>query len=363
MRDNRLDVIRGLAILLITINHTYPGRDFAIERGHYQVNIGLSFNGADVFVAFSGLVCGIVYRKTISEQGLATGIRRSISRAMQIFMFNAIAFICVAGVVLLFGRVSAVAPVHGFEDFLQAAKGTIFLYDPIPYFNILNLYIALLLVLPVFVFLQNATIAPIVISASLYVIYGTAAFLGFSFQGDSPFFVSPLAWQFMFFGGVTIGMNYQRIRSLLPPLRSSIGFIMLYLLVTHFMRENGWIVHRLSGKFELGILRLVDLILVCYVIDRLVAPNVEITAPVLRRISSIGSNSLFCFSTTLVVCYTGSSLLSALNGGRVAYLAVLLAEIFLMIALGHALQSNSRFRRITQAKWLGLPHKSNVEKA
>ena len=36
------------------------------------------------------------------------------------------------------------------------------------------------------------------------------------------------------------------------------------------------------------------------------------------------------------------------------YLAVLLAEVFLMLLLGEVLQRNSQFRRITQMKWLDL---------
>ena len=354
MRDNRIDVIRGLAILLITVNHTYPSQSFAIERGNYQIGTGFFFNGADIFVAFSGLVCGLVYKKIIFEQGLSTGIKRGFSRSIQLFIFNALSFACASLIILLFKELGSVAPVHGFDSFLAAAKGTIFLYDPIPYFNILNFYIVLLLILPLFVFVQAQSIIPIIVSAMVYAAYELAILAGVSFQESSPFFVSPVAWQFMFFGGVTIGMNYQRIRSNTPPLRSAIGFIMLYLFVTYFMREYGWIVHRLSGKFELGILRIVDLILVCYVIDRLVEPSVRITTPVLQRISSIGSNSLFSFATSLVVCYLGSNLLAALNGGRLAYLTVLLAEMFLMIGLGHVLQANLRFRRITQAKWLDL---------
>lgn len=354
MRDNRLDVIRGLAILLLTVTHTYPGPSLSETSGHYYILTGFFFHGADVFVAFSGLVCGLVYKKTISEHGILFGIRRGIGRAMQLFVFNALGFACVAAVVLFFRGIGVEAPVHRFGDLLPAAVGTIFLFDTIPYFNILNFYILLLLILPFFVFSQIRSILPIFFSAIIYAVYELVAFMGGEFQEGGPFFVSFAAWQFMFFGGVTLGMNYQRVRRTLPPLRSTIGFIMLYLFVTHFMHDQGWIVHRLSGKFDLGILRIVDLILVCYVIDRLVEPSVQITSPVLRRISSIGSNSLFCFTVTLVVCYIGSNLLAALDGGRLMYLAVLLAEVFLMLLLGEVLQRNSQFRRITQMKWLDL---------
>jgi hypothetical protein len=85
MRDNRLDVIRGLAILLLTTTHTAPGPQILEQYGHYYILTGFFFHGADIFVSFSGLVCGIVYKRSIEKVGMTEGIRRGLVRAAQLF--------------------------------------------------------------------------------------------------------------------------------------------------------------------------------------------------------------------------------------------------------------------------------------
>lgn len=353
MRDNRLDVIRGLAILLLTLTHTVPGRSLLESTGHYYIILGWFFHGADVFVAFSGLVCGMVYRRLYERNGSEFLIRKGIARALQLFCYNAAAFCVVAVVVLMFRQLGTEAPVHRFDrPITDATIGTIFLYQPIEYFNILNVYIVLLIILPFFVIAQSRTNLPVWGSALLYLGYQAARMSGI-FPGDSnTFFIAPLAWQFLFFGGVALGMNYQHVRANLPPLRRTIGPIMLYFLVTHFMREQAWIVHRFAAKFDLGFLRIIDLVLVCYVVDRLVRPDVPITSPALRRIASIGSNSLFCFSITLVLCYVSSGFLAAVNGGRAIYLVVLLTEVFVMLAIGQILLDHPSVRSAIQIRWV-----------
>jgi hypothetical protein len=352
LRDNRLDVIRGFAILLLTVTHTFPGPVLLANSHHYYILTGFAFHGADVFVSFSGLVSGMVYARTIANDGFSVGMRRGFGRAVQLFIFNALAFIAVVLVVQTFRSSGVIAEHHSFDDPYAAALGTIFLYDPISYFNILNFYMILLVLLPIFVFLQSRSVLPIIVSATLYVAYQIMQFRANASPSGSAFFVSPIAWQFMFFGGVTVGMHYARIRDALPPLRKTIGAILLCFFATHFMRDQSWAVHHFMSKYNLGFLRIVDLILVFYVVDRMVEPSVKITAPIMQKISSIGSNSLFCFAMTLVLCYIGSNILVLFDGSRAAYLLVIVAEVMFMIGLGHLLLTRPGFRLMTQAKWI-----------
>ncbi|RWR29817.1 hypothetical protein D2T29_13600 [Sinirhodobacter populi] len=353
MRDNRLDVIRGLAVILITISHTNPGPVLNAQFGHYYISY-FFFNFADVFVAFSGLVCGIVYRKAAEREGAPAVIRKGFIRAAQLFLYNALAFAGVLLIVALFNSIGVHTKHHdlGGAPWAQAFMGTVFLYAPIEFFNILNFYILLLGILPFFILAQLRFRWTILISGALYLGYEAFRFLTRT-QGDAgTFFASPVAWQFLFFGAVCIGMYYTRVRDALPPLNRTIGPILLYFLVTHFMRDQSWIVHNFSDKYDLGFLRIVDLVLVCYLIDRLVPPDVKITAPVVQSMAAVGANSLFCFSVSLMLCYLASNVLTLVDGHRAVYLVVLLCEIFAFLALGNLLRRNEGFRRLTQIRWV-----------
>lgn len=172
MRDNRLDVIRGLAILLLTMTHTVPGPALMAAYGHYYPKFGLFFHGADIFVAYSGLVCGMVYLRTIRRDGATEGIRKGLIRAAQLFVYNAAACILVLMLLWGFGAAGIRPELHVLDrPLIEAAIGTILLFDPIEYFNILNYYIVMLAVLPFFVMAQMRARWPIVLSAAIYVLY------------------------------------------------------------------------------------------------------------------------------------------------------------------------------------------------
>jgi hypothetical protein len=353
MRDNRLDVVRGFTILLLTVTHTMPGLELQKQFGHFYPFSHIGFHAADIFVAFSGLVCGLVYKRGIHEKGLIWGVQKASVRSIQIFLYNAIAFCCVAVIIVGFNAANILSAVHTFKQpFLGSALGTIFLYDPLPYFDILNVYIIFLLITPFFVAAQLRSKLAIIASGAIYLIYTFFHLKSPSVGSDGPFFVSVFAWQFLFFGGVTIGMNYQKVRAALPPLDRSLGLIFGYVLITFFMRDQAWIIHNFETKFDLGVFRILDLIVFFYVLDRLMSPSTPVTIPFLKTLAALGSNSLFCFSMTLIVVYMGSITLSVFDGARFVYLAVLLLELGAMLVLGNILRNNEKFKRLTQMRWV-----------
>ena len=350
MRDNRIDVIRGFAILLLTVTHTMCGPALLADHGHYYPRLGFFFHGADIFVAFSGLICGIVYTRTLQRQGASGLLQKGWARALQLWLFNAIAFFAVAAVVLAFNRAGVNAQIHNLQPgFWSAMTGTLFLFAPIPYFNVLNVYIIFLVILPVFVLLQARWRYTIVVSFGIYVVSLVVLDPG---RKPDRFFVSPMAWQFLFFGAVVVGMHLDRVRAALPPLLTVGWALLLYFFVIHYMKENAWIVHNFSSKYGLGALRIVDLVLVAYVLDRLIAPDIPVTSRLLRNIASIGSNSLFSFCCTLVLCYAASNLLVVFDASRAIYLIVILAELSIMVLIGALLLHRPAWRAMTQAKWV-----------
>ena len=355
MRDRRIDLIRGLAILLLTVTHTVPAKALVESFGHFYPKTGFLFHGADLFIALSGLVCGMVYGRNYDQLGFEVTRRKGFARALQLFFYNAMAFLAVAFIVLGFQFLRTQTEFHSLgESPLASSIGTITFISPIPYFDILGVYVIFLIALPFFVHLQKTGRQPMIYSAIIYAAY--SIYRLFIAQTEPPlsdrFFVSPIAWQFLFFGFVAIGMSLREVREKLPSLQKTLPYILIYFFVMYFMRSESWVFHNFSSKFDLGVLRIVDLVLVLYVIDRAMPVDLPDRHWLGVDIASIGSNSLFCFSVTLVFCFFFSNLLAALGGGRAVYLVVILAEVLLMLRLGRILRVNDGFRIWSRAEWI-----------
>jgi hypothetical protein len=65
-RDLRIDVLRGVAIVFIVVNHIELTSLFELVS---QETIGI-VSGAEMFVAMSGVVVGMVYRQRLAATDL-----------------------------------------------------------------------------------------------------------------------------------------------------------------------------------------------------------------------------------------------------------------------------------------------------
>ena len=93
-RDARIDVIRGLALLIIFINHM-PGNVIAAWMPH---NFGFS-DGADAFVLLAGVSATLAYGNLIERQGLTVGALKIGARLWTLYIAHLALFIVVCGVV------------------------------------------------------------------------------------------------------------------------------------------------------------------------------------------------------------------------------------------------------------------------
>ena len=79
-RDLRLDVFRGLALLMIFINHV-PGTAW-----EYVTNRNFGFSdAAEAFVIMSGIAAGLAYGKVVGRDGIFAGILRCWRRAFTLY--------------------------------------------------------------------------------------------------------------------------------------------------------------------------------------------------------------------------------------------------------------------------------------
>jgi hypothetical protein len=210
-RDARIDVIRGLALLVIFINHM-PGNIVAAWMPH---NFGFS-DAADTFVLLAGVSATLAYGGMIEKRGFGFGLRRLFSRVWTLYLAHIAIFVIVCGIIAaavtrtdnpLYIEAINVQPI--FSNTLPALLDALTLrYQP-NYLDILPLYIALLAVFPLAYLAVR--VSPLLSLAASLLLWQTALALGLNLPntGAATWFFNPFAWQVVFVLGVVIGRAAQ----------------------------------------------------------------------------------------------------------------------------------------------------------
>ncbi len=205
-RDLRFDSLRGLMLLMMTLNHIPSPLRVFTDRW-----IGL-FASAEGFVFISGLLAGMVYTRRLRKTG-PEGLRSAvIHRANMIYAWHACALILALLAVQVIehtvGYCSWAAPQLFFQNpWLGGLLGLTLLYQP-GLFDILPMYCVFVLMLPFVLKALEAGRGKWVLALS--------ALAWAAVQGSPPIDNAPLypinvgtfnlfAWQLLFVIGVVIG--------------------------------------------------------------------------------------------------------------------------------------------------------------
>src|SRR6056297_3089664 len=158
IRDPRLDFFRGLAMFIILIAHV-PGNWLTLW---IPARFGFS-DATEIFVFCSGMASAIAFGKVFRERGWAIGTARVAFRCWQIYWAHICLFLAIA---------ATMAALNATEAFSRDYVGQLNLYpffnDPaanlvglvtlgyVPnYFDILPMYLVILMMLPVVVALAR----------------------------------------------------------------------------------------------------------------------------------------------------------------------------------------------------------------
>lgn len=232
-RDARIDMLRGLAIVFVVVNHVGINSVFQLLS---QETIGV-VSGAELFVMLSGVVLGMVYGPRISTE-LGDVVDGTTKRAWKLY-FTALAVVLIVYGLSLLPFINAAA-VTTFTDQGTGAAGhsaagtTYDLYAgmegllqfPVPQglipallllqvgpwqFNIMGLYVILLLISPLILVALSRGLTWLVLTVSLALYIGGSVFrfrlLPSQFEDSFPL----LVWQLLFVLGMTAGFHRQRI--------------------------------------------------------------------------------------------------------------------------------------------------------
>ena len=219
-RDHRLDVLRGLALITIFINHVPD----SVYEDWTSRNFGFS-DAAEGFVLMSGIATGLAYAGGFQPGRAFEAAMRVWRRARKLYLVH----LLITGLALvilglghfgfgteeLSGRVNYIAIVERPLETILVGLPT--LGHQFAYFNILPLYCVLLLVAPAFILIGRRSVwAMICVSALVWAAAGMFRLNLPNFPNEGGWFFNPLAWQLVFVIGVAGGMRAREGRSLVP---------------------------------------------------------------------------------------------------------------------------------------------------
>lgn len=255
-RDARLDVFRGLALVMIFINHV-PGTIF---EDFTNRNFGFS-DAAEGFVFMSGMAAGLAYSRQFKEGRLWPAVARVWARARTLY------FVHIAITMMAIGVFAFAAQHYGvfemlhknnmepiFQNPLGAMVGISTLGHQLGYFNILPLYLVLLLAAPVFIVIGLRS--PWLLAGVSFLIWLVAGQFRLNlpnYPNQGGWFFNPIAWQFIFVVGLLTGMalkNGQRFIPKHPALVWASGLFLVFCVLWLKVPAIGE-----AGRDALGVLR------------------------------------------------------------------------------------------------------------
>jgi hypothetical protein len=305
-RDARVDALRGVALIMIFIDHV-PGNLLGLITLR---NFGFS-DAAELFVLLAGFSSMVAYGGSFDRDGLTTGLRRVFFRCVRLYVFQAILLLTVLIGVGLWMRTFGVTPSENGAPFvhsgLQGLEHGLTLQALPASLNILPLYIILLALFPlVYGLIRLSPLVAFAASFALWLAVNLDPSINLTnwLDGNGWFF-NPFAWQFLFVLGALGVLVMQRHEGDIPRpmwLRlACYGYLGFALIAVAPWAEWGlWDVHPIAldtpDKTVLAPLRLLNILAI--VILALGSERFRRLAgsPPLRPLVVCGRNSLEVFS-------------------------------------------------------------------
>jgi hypothetical protein len=243
-RDSRVDVLRGMALVMIFVDHV-PGNLLSLVT---MRNFGFA-DAAELFVLLAGFASMVAYGGSFARDGVLTGLRRVLLRVLRIYLFQALLLLALVAVVGGWLRYFGVEPESGapfLHSGLSGLRHGLTLQAQPASLNILPLYIVLLALFPLIYGL--IAISPIVafgVSGALWVWVNIDPSINLTNWLDGQgWFFDPFAWQFLFVIGALGALVLRRYDGDLPrPLwlrAAAWGYLCFALIVTAPWQSWGW---------------------------------------------------------------------------------------------------------------------------
>ncbi|SEL89064.1 hypothetical protein SAMN05428989_2796 [Pseudoxanthomonas sp. GM95] len=340
-----LDFIRGICLIVITLNHYsllaqllgYPGK--AIWT---PTTLGYS-SSAELFFFISGYLVGVVYAQPGRSAGLS--FVRLSHRAGHLYLYNALAFLC------LLALCGTLPPYLAFElrmgDLIRsphhAVQTFLMLRDSPPLLDVLQIYVLFLLAsIPLVPLVIRWPWAVLAASVALYAVsqwHTVAESLGQPIESG---YFNRFAWQLLFIGGIVGGRMQvlQRLQDLVRQPRIAFAGLAALAAMTVFFLIDRKVMPltdmRWWDKRDLAPLRLAHAALVLFawfwLCETLQRARLQRWGGALavEVFCTLGRQSLEVFTFGIALSYAGALMLRALSLTLVPYLAIAALLVVMM---------------------------------
>ncbi|MBV9218739.1 MAG: OpgC domain-containing protein [Methylobacteriaceae bacterium] len=306
-RVDTIDFWRGVVLVVILVDHI-PGN---LLESLTPRNYGFS-DSAEAFVFLSGVSVGLVYYRKVLQADMIGVVRRCLGRAFRIYGVHIALTCCAIAVFAAAYWLSAVPNLieadgrhFVFHKPLRGTLGVLMLSEQLGYFNILPMYIVLMLLSPLMLAMARRSLA--LLLAASAAIYAAARFFGLALPNwpeSGTWFLNPFAWQLMFSIGIVAGILW-RDR---PVPRSTFLLVLsgIFLVLAGISVTDGlWIAPGLRDavfqrldilKQNLGLARMLHFLMVAYLISQMPALTAVARTGLGRELQRLGRHSLPVFA-------------------------------------------------------------------
>jgi hypothetical protein len=345
-RNTVIDFWRGLVLVIIFINHI-PGN---ILEHLTPRNYGFS-DAAEAFVFISGLSVALVYYPRLPEGDVFSVIRRCFRRSFELYRMHLImtgAAVALFSVGYVVSNDIGMLEAHGrgavFDDTARGITGILLLGHQLGYFNILPLYIALMLWAPVAMILMRIHVAlAAAVSIGIYVLARADVLAIPSWPEPGRWFFNPFAWQLLFTFGiftgaflVRTGVAYRRFA-----FAGAVGFLALS---TVAMTDAFGLYPNLLWstfvnfdlvKSDLGLGRMLHFLALAYVVTQIRVGQVLETTAFGAEMARLGRNALPVFAVGSVLSAAGEVMmtLAAVKSSASPHVVGMVFTLFGILAL------------------------------
>jgi len=342
-RDRRIDVARGMALLMIFVDHI-PGNALGLATLR---NFGFS-DAAEIFVFLAGMSAMLAYAKVFERDGMACGLSRVIRRWARIYLFQVGLFLTTCVVVSLWTMHYRLQPSFVAPIINAPISGLIhgLLLQALPsYLDILPLYLALFAAFPLIYFgvRRNLWVA-LTASATIWLAANLNPNINLpNWIDHGRWFFNPFAWQFLFTIGAALALPAAIDKRSLPRINWLVWLCIVYLGFA-FLESAPWADWNLPNlrpialvtpdKTLLAPLRLLDVLSLAYLLlssDRL---RVLAGQRTFRPFEICGRHSLEVFAVGCVAALLGRLFFRTYGAGIEAQIEINVVGIAMMFMVG-----------------------------
>lgn len=347
-RDHRVDFLRGLALAIIFINHV-PGNFYEKLT---PKNFGFS-DAAEIFVLLAGFASAYAYFSRFERGEIWDATVKAWRRAGTLYVSHVVtsvigvALFCFA--TLYFMKPGYLADTIVYMDIkplmddpVRGFVGLVTLGHQLGYFNILPMYMALLLMLPAMMVL--ARLSPtllLAVSLTLWFFTGIFALDLPNYPMPGGWFFNPFAWQLLFVIGFVLGQR-RREEKPMPFSPWLYGLAALYLVLAYIWIPFDWLIN-FSGielpatiwGFDKGFVawtRLLHVLALGYVVMMSPLGRLMHLIPQTNFLTAMGRHSLPVFCVGSLLSMTGA-IIRHEWGGSFAHDTLIIATGLMLMGL------------------------------